>query len=130
MITTTNFFLDIHYDYIEKKYFHIITLNKKPIGPLSKYIRSIALTNASSKIDKSQENYCSYAIDSNILDNKENNKLNICTLESITIIYDFLINNNYIINNDLTNIFNNNNNNNNNIISGNKRYLFTFNYKN
>lgn len=122
---STNLFLDIHYDYIEEKYFHIITLSKSPSGPLSNYVRSIALKNASSKIDKSQENYCSYAIDSKILDNQENNKLNICTSVSIPNIYDFLINNNYIINNDLTNILNNNN-----IIPGNKKYLFTFNYKN
>ena len=50
--------------------------------------------------------------------------MNICTIEDITNLYDFLINNNYTINNELTNLLNNSNNNYINMNSNNEKIIF------
>ena len=50
--------------------------------------------------------------------------MNICTIEDITNLYDFLINNNYTINNELTNLLNNSNNNYINMNSNNEKIKF------
>ena len=97
---------------------------------LKKYVNNISVTNPSTKINKSKENYCILAINNSILttnysNNNFNKYINLCTIDDITEIYEFLINNNYVVNNELSNILNNNCNNYNN-----KKLLFTFNYKN
>ena len=133
MIEIITLFSEIYYNSLTHDYIYILTLNKKPKGPLSNYINTINLKNPSSKLKLSNTHYCTYAINSNILNNSSHN--NICTLEDFTNIYEFLLNNNYTINNELTNLLNNlsNNTNNNNInlninSNNNRKILFTFNY--
>ena len=130
MIEIITLFISIYYNNIDNNYYKLLSLNKIPSGPLKNYISSISVTNPSTKINKSRENYCILGINNSILNinysnNNFNKYINLCTIEDITEIYEFLINNNYSINNELNNILNSNINcnNNNNII-------FTFNYKN
>jgi len=85
-------------------YYHILTINKKPQGPLSNYIKLIPIKNISTKINKANENYCAFVINNRILSNIRNNKLEICTIDDITDLLDFITNNNYIINNTIGNI--------------------------
>ena len=132
MIEITTLFITIYYNNIDNNYYKLITLNKIPNGPLKEYINSISLTNPSTKINKSRENYCILTINSSILNtntntisNTNNKYINFCTVENIAEIYEFLINNNYSINNELNSILNININCNNN-----NKILFSFNYKN
>jgi len=114
-MNTTNLFLENYYDFHNTSYYQILTLNNIPNGPLKNYIKLISIKNVST-INNANTNYCSYVINKNILNNNSNsnsssnitnfinNKFNYCTIEDITQVYDFLINNNYTINNELTNI--------------------------
>ena len=114
-MNTTNLFLENYYDFHNTSYYQILTLNNIPNGPLQNYIKLISIKNVST-INNANTNYCSYVINKNILNNNSNsnsssnitnfinNKFNYCTIEDITQVYDFLINNNYTINNELTNI--------------------------
>ena len=126
MISTISLYMTPYYDNINEEYHHIIILNKKPEGPLKKFIKQIHIKKGSSKIERINESYCGYAISRNILTNNSNHiKLDICVMEDITEIYDFLINNNYILNADLTKLLTENTY----IISNNsKRLLFSFSY--
>ena len=133
-IESTNIFLEPYFNSYTNNYYHIITLNKIPSGPLNIYIKHIAIKNISTKINKANENYCSYVISKNLLtrnnQNYINNEIDICTIENITDIYEFLINNNYTINNELTNILRNNNcSSPQSSIINNKKLLFSINYK-
>ena len=92
------------YDDNNITYYHILTINKLPKGPLSNYIKLMPIKNVSTKINKANENYCSFVIKKSILGSIYNNKLEICTIDDITDILDFLTNNNYIINDTITNI--------------------------
>ena len=131
MIEIITLFTSIYYNNNDNNYYKLLSLNKIPNGPLKNYITTISVTNPSTKINKSRENYCILGINSSILNTNYSNQnfnkyINLCTIEDITQIYEFLINNNYTINNELNNILNSNincNNNTNNI-------LFSFNYKN
>jgi len=95
-----NLFVVNYYDRLSENYYKIITINKEPKGELSKYIKKISIKNISTDNERNTE-YCSYAINSNILGSNNNNILNICTIDNINEIYEFLINNNYNINNEL-----------------------------
>lgn len=113
--SSVNIFKEIYYDSIQQDYFYILTLSSIPIGPLKEYTKLFHVTNPSTKILKSRENYCAFIITRNILNNQYQNihhqtniKSNICTIEDFTYIYDFLMLNNYTINDDLTKIFSNN----------------------
>ena len=133
MIEIITLFTTIYYNNIDNNYYKLLSLNKLPSGPLKNYISSISVTNPSTKINKSRENYCILSINSSILNinysNKNFNKyINLCTIEDITEIYEFLMNNNYAVNNELNNILNNILNSNNNC-NNNNNILFTFNYK-
>ena len=130
MIEIITLFTNIYYNNNDNNYYKLLSLNKIPNGPLKDYVSSISVTNPSTKINKSRENYCILSINSSILNTNYSNKnfnkyINLCTIEDITEIYEFLINNNYSINNELNNILNSNINCNNN-----NNILFTFNYKN
>ena len=126
MISTISLYMTPYYDNINEDYHHIIILNNKPEGPLKKFVKQIHINNSSSKIRKSNESYCGYAISRNILSNNSNNiSLNICVMEDITEIYDYLINNEYILNSDLTKLLTENTY----MVSNNsKRLLFSFTY--
>ena len=125
MIEIITLFTTIYYNNIDNNYYKLLSLNKIPNGPLRNYITNITLTNPSTKINKSSENYCILTINSSILTTNNSNKkyINLCTIEDITEIYEFLINNNYAIINQLNNIYNSN-------INYNNKILFSFNYKN
>ena len=138
-MNTTNLFLENYYDFHNTSYYQILTLNTVPNGPLKNYIKQISIKNTS-RINMAK-NYCSYVITKNILNNTSNsnitnfinNKFNYCTIEDITQVYDFLINNNYIINNELTNIIKsflsaNSSLENQLTIINNKKLLLCFNY--
>ena len=125
-----NLLTDIYYDDKTQYYFHILTLNKIPKGPLNNYIKTISIQNVSTKINRANQSYCQYVIDSKIKSYAAN--LHICTVDDITDIYDFLTNNNYIINEVLTNLLKGNNMekscfNSNSGLS--KKILFNFKYK-
>tara|TARA_Y100000992_G_scaffold69024_1_gene43096 strand:+ start:3725 stop:4114 length:390 start_codon:yes stop_codon:yes gene_type:complete len=94
-----NLFVVNYYDNLSKNYYKIVSINKIPKGELSKYIKKISIKNISTDNERNTE-YCSYVISSSILNNN-NNILNICTINDINEIYEFLINNNYSINNEL-----------------------------
>jgi hypothetical protein len=101
-----NLLLEPFYDN-DSRYYHILTVNKKPQGPLVNYIKLMPIKNISTKINKANENYCNFVIKKSILDSNNNDKLEICTIDDITNIIDFLTNNNYIINEPVTTILNN-----------------------
>ena len=91
----------------DNTYYHILTINKKPKGPLVNYIKLMPIKNISTKINKANENYCDFVIKKSILGSNNNDNLQICTIDDITNIIDFLSNNNYIINESVTNTLNN-----------------------
>ena len=147
-MNTTNLFLENYYDFHNTCYYQILTLNNIPNGPLQSYIKLISIKNVST-INNANTNYCSYVINKNILNNNSNsssnsnstsnitnfinNKFNYCTIEDITQVYDFLINNNYTINNELTNIIKSFSSANSSLenqftIINNKKLLLCFNY--
>lgn len=144
-MNTTNLFLENYYDFHNTSYYQLLTLNNIPNGPLQSYIKLISIKNVSTKINMSNTNYCSYVITKNILNSNSsstsnsnisnfiNNKFNYCTIEDVTQIYDFLINNNYTINNELTNIIKSFSSANSSLenqftIINNKKLLLCFNY--
>ena len=89
MISTISLYMTPYYDIRNSNYYHIIILNNKPEGPLKKFVKTIHINNTSSKINRANESYCGYAISTKILSN--NSKLDICTMEDITELYDYLI---------------------------------------
>lgn len=133
------FYLEPYYDNLYNSngdYYHIITLNKKPKGPIAKYIKLIKIKNISTKINKAHENYCTFVINKSITSITPITPItpvtpitpittittnSICTLDDISEIYDYLLNNNYEINNELTHIITSMNNNS-------KKILFTAKY--
>ena len=141
-MNTTNLFLENYYDFHNTNYYQILTLNNIPSGPFKSYIKQISIKNVT-KINTDNTNYCSYVITKSILNSNSNskanitnfinNKFNYCTIEDITQVYDFLINNNYTINNELTNIIKSFSSANSSLenqftIINNKKLLLCFNY--
>ena len=147
-MNTTNLFLENYYDFHNTNYYQILTLNNIPNGALKSYIKQISIKNIS-RTNIGNTNYCSYVITKNILNSSSNstsnstsnsninnfinNKFEYCTIEDITQVYDFLINNNYIINNELSNLIKSFSSANSSLenqftIINNKKLLFCFNY--
>tara|TARA_B100001093_G_scaffold517946_1_gene601090 strand:+ start:426 stop:833 length:408 start_codon:yes stop_codon:yes gene_type:complete len=129
MIKTINIYTTPYYDSISNNYYHIIILNNKPVGPLKNYIKIIHIKNGSSRISRINESYCGYGISKDIVSSDSLNsnrlKINICTIDDISEIYDFLINNNYILNSDLTELYNKNTH---MITNDSKRLIYSFSY--
>ena len=96
-----------YYDTTLQYYRNILILNKEPIGPLNKYIKKISMPylspfkNSFSNDMNNTNNTCLYAI----IDFMDNNKL-MC-VNNIPDLFSFLINNGYIIDNNLTKIIKN-----------------------
>tara|TARA_B100000902_G_scaffold397216_2_gene460325 strand:- start:129 stop:575 length:447 start_codon:yes stop_codon:yes gene_type:complete len=120
MKNTINLFIENYYDFHTSSYYKILSLSNIPEGPLKKYIKITSIKATSTKITNSKMNYCSYVINKNIyndtsinsstntsITNFINNKFNLCTLEDLSILYDFLSNNNYILNNEYNNLITN-----------------------
>jgi hypothetical protein len=110
---------EIYYDSLCKEYYNILTLNKQPEGALKDYTKLINITMPST--NETYNSRCTIAITNNLLNinnhNNNNNKYNkysnLLMLEDINDLTEFLINNNYIIDNSITKIYKNTNNYNN-----------------
>ena len=101
---------EINYDSLCKEYYNILTLNKQPEGPLKDYTKSISIT-----IPSTNETYnkqCKIVILNNISNTNShlhaNNKYsNLLKLEDLNDFTEFLINNNYVIDNSITKLYKN-----------------------
>lgn len=101
---------EIYYEPLYKTYVIILTLNKEPHGELKKHTKHIRLTSPSTKEEVINSAYCIYAISASL--SNVSNISNVLTLEQLDVFTEFIINNNYIINNTLTQqykeVYNNN----------------------
>jgi len=61
-----NLLLEPFYDN-NSAYYHILTINKQPKGPLGNYVKLMPIKNISTKINKANENYCSFVIKKSLL---------------------------------------------------------------
>jgi len=96
---------EIYYEPLYKTYVNILTLNKEPHGELKKYTKHIRLISPSTKEEVINSAYCTYAISSSLISSSLINSItlsNFMTLEQLDEFTEFIINNNYIINNTLT----------------------------
>ena len=87
-----NLFLEPFYDN-DITYYHILTINKEPQGPLVNYIKLMPIKKVSTKINIANQNYCSFVIKKSILGSNYNDKLDICTIDDITNIIDESVSN-------------------------------------
>ena len=130
---------EIYYDDYCKEYFNILTLNKAPEGELKKYIKLTSITSPSTKQNTLINKHCTYTISDNLLYANENisntnsnskiccNKSNnFLTLENINEFTEFLINNNYTIDNSITKIYKINNICSNFSSNNSKKILYSF----
>ena len=108
---------EINYNSLCKEYYNILTLNKQPEGPLKEHTKTINIT-----IPSTNETYnkqCTIAIENSVLtsntsntsNNKYNKHSNLLMLEDLNDLTEFLINNNYTIDNSITKIYKNTNTN-------------------
>jgi len=120
---------EINYNSLCKEYYNILTLNKQPQGILKDYTKLINITMPST--NDTYNTRCSIAIVNNFLNNNHNhnhnhinnsNKYNnLLMLEDLNELTEFLINNDYIIDNSITKLYNNTNNNHNS-----KKLIYSF----
>lgn len=119
-MTTTNLpvtyyymlYNEINYDSVCKEYYNILTLNKQPEGTLKEYTKFINIT-----IPSTNETYnkqCTIAILNTLLTTHNTNRKhsNILMLEDLNDFTEYLINNNYTIDNSITKLYKNANYNN------------------
>lgn len=107
-MSTYALYIQPYYNSCNEQYMNIITINKIPSGPLSNYTTNIRF-NKLSDFSTSNTNcspLCIYAI-KNITSACCNN-LNLLQSDQVDDLVNFLIENNYTINKDLTKIMNNN----------------------
>ena len=103
---------EINYDPLYKEYYNILTLNKQPQGALKEYTKLITITNPSA--NQCYNKQCAYVILNSLLNNTNtntntNNKYSkFLILEDLNEFTEFLINNNYIIDNSITKLYKNN----------------------
>jgi hypothetical protein len=114
-----NLYIEPYYDN-DTNYYHILTLNREPKGPLTNFTKIISIKNLSTKTNNMNVNYCGVVIKNNILGNVSHNKIKFCTNDDITEVVDFLTNNNYIINDTMSEILSR---------YSLKKILFNFKYK-
>tara|TARA_B100000767_G_C19649885_1_gene486238 strand:- start:173 stop:547 length:375 start_codon:yes stop_codon:yes gene_type:complete len=114
-----NLYIEPYYDN-DTNYYHILTLNRQPKGPLTNFTKLMSIKNLSTKMGNSNDNYCTVVIKNSILGNVTHNKIQICTNDDVTEVIDFLTNNNYIINENITDYLSKYNS---------KKLLFNFKYK-
>ena len=117
----TMLYNEINYDSLCKEYYNILTLNKEPQGILKNYTKLINITMPSA--NETYNTRCSIAIVNNISNhiNITNKYSNLLMLEDLNELTEFLINNNYIIDNAITKLYNNTNNNHNS-----KKLIYSF----
>ena len=103
---------EITYDSLCKEYYNILTLNKQPEGTLQNYTKLINITIPST--NQTHNKQCTIAILNTLLNNNHNNhhnnhhNSNLLMLEDLNDFTEFLINNDYIIDNSITKIYKNN----------------------
>ncbi|AET73240.1 hypothetical protein PGAG_00351 [Phaeocystis globosa virus 12T] len=114
-----NLYIEPYYDN-DTNYYHILTLNRQPKGPLTNFTKLMSIKNISTKMGNLNDNYCTVVIKNSILGNVTHNKIQICTNDDVTEVIDFLTNNNYIINEEITDYLSKYNS---------KKLLFNFKYK-
>ena len=119
---------EINYNSLCKEYYNILTLNKQPQGILKDYTKLINITMPST--NDTYNTRCSIAIVNNFLNNNNHNHNhinnsnkynNLLMLEDLNELTEFLINNDYIIDNSITKLYNNTNNNHNS-----KKLIYSF----
>jgi hypothetical protein len=119
---------EIYYDSICKEYYNILTLNKQPQGTLKDYTKLINITMPST--NDTYNTRCTIAIVNNFLNNDNHNHNhinnsnkynNLLMLENLNELTEFLINNDYIIDNSITKLYNNTNSNHNS-----KKLIYSF----
>ena len=103
---------EINYDPLYKEYYNILTLNKQPQGALKEYTKLMNITVPST--NQYYNKQCAYVILNSLLNNTNtntntNNKYSkFLILEDLNEFTEFLINNNYIIDNSITKLYKNN----------------------
>jgi len=117
---------EINYDSLCKEYYNILTLNKQPEGSLKEHTKTINITIPST--NQTYNKQCTIAILNSVLNNHtSNNKYskysNLLLLEDLNDLTEFLINNNYIIDNSITKIYKNTNT---NININSKKLIYSF----
>ena len=125
---------EINYDSLCKEYYNILTLNKEPQGILKDYTKLINITMPST--NDTYNTRCTIAIVNNFLNNHNHNHNhnhnynhisnsnkynNLLMLEDLNEVTEFLINNDYIIDNSITKLYNNTNSNHNS-----KKLIYSF----
>jgi len=102
---------EIYYDSLCKEYYNILTLNKEPEGILKNHIKFIKIDYQST--NQTYNKQCTIAIVNSVLNNHNHNNHNkynnLLMLEDLNDLTEFLINNDYIIDNSITKIYKNTN---------------------
>jgi hypothetical protein len=108
---------EIYYDSLCKEYYNILTLNKEPEGILKNHIKFIKIDYQST--NQTYNKQCTIAIVNSVLNNHNHNHNNhnhnhnkynnLLMLEDLNDLTEFLINNDYIIDNSITKIYKNTN---------------------
>jgi len=97
-----------YYDHYTQRYINIMTINSEPVGPLSNIIRRLnpsKLSDVSSRTNDLNDGqyHCLYAIeypchsDTHHSINRYHSKINLMSVDDISELYSFLIENNYNI---------------------------------
>ena len=111
---------EIYYEPLCEKYSTLLTLNKEPDGELKKYTKNIRITRPSTNEDTINKTYCSYGISNTLSNNTTNSSINLMTQEQLDEFTQFILNNNYIINDVVTQIYKNN------LYNKNKKVIYAF----
>lgn len=99
-------YIQPYYDSFCEEYINIITINKMPSGPLSNFVSTIRFNRLSEFNTFNKCNpLCLYAIKT--ISGISCNNQNILQSEQVDDLINFLIENNYTINKDLTKLMNN-----------------------
>ena len=102
-----SFYIQPYYDSTNEEYINIITINKKPNGPLSNFVTTLRYNKLSdfSGFNKMCTPLCIYAIKN--INTISCNSLNLLSAENVDELVTFLIENSYTINKDVTKIMSN-----------------------
>ena len=108
-----NLYSSIYYDNLSNKYYELLNIDRKPEGNLNNYIKIKNIINPSSKRERLIDNSCIFTINKSILNDSsistngeinyiESKYINEITINELHLLYNFLINNNYSIDNNLS----------------------------
>jgi hypothetical protein len=111
---------EIYYEPLCEKYNILLTLNKEPDGELKKYTKHIRITRPSTNEDTINKTYCSYGISNTLSNRITNSSINLMTQEQLDEFTQFILNNNYVINDVVTQHYKNN------LYHNNKKVIYAF----